>query len=158
MALAALKEMLQIKVRDRIEQDLGSTYSIHVGASASLLPDPEYRVFVDFGSDPARADELLEEVFGSIDWLAGGGDQEHLDKAKELLSGAREEQLRRNGFWLGQIEAVVERGEEFSVIAGFDQRLAALTLDQVVDAARRYLNRDRYVRVVLLPEEAPASE
>ena len=158
MALAALKEMLQIKVRDRIEQDLGSTYSIHVGASASLLPDPEYRVFVDFGSDPARADELLDEVFGSIDWLAGGGDQEHLDKAKELLSGAREEQLRRNGFWLGQIEAVVERGEEFSVIGGFDERLDALTLDQVVDAAQRYLGRSRYVRVVLLPEDAAASE
>ena len=157
LALAALKEMLQIKVRDRIEQDLGSTYSIYVGASASLLPDPEYLVFVDFGSDPARADELLEEVFGSIDWLAGGGDQEYLDKAKELLSGAREEQLRRNGFWLGQIEAVVERGEEFSAITGFDNRLAALTLDEVVGATQRYLGRDRYVRVVLLPEEADAS-
>ena len=158
MALVALKEMLQVKVRERIELDLGSTYSIHVGASASLLPDPEYRVFVDFGSDPARADELLEEVFGSIEWLVGGGDQEYLDKAKELIRGAREEQLRRNGFWLGQIEAVVERGEEFSVIPGFDDRLDALTLDQVVDAAARYLSRDRYVRVVLLPEGDAAEE
>ena len=158
MAMVALKEMLQVKVRERIEMELGSTYSIHVGASASLLPDPEYRVFVDFGSDPARADELLEEVFGSIDWLVGGGEQEYLDKAKELIRAAREEQLRRNGFWLGQIEAVVERGEDFSVVAGFDERLEALTLDQVVDAATRYLSRDRYVRVVLLPEESAAAE
>ncbi len=154
MALAALKEMLQAKVRERVEQELGSTYSIYVGASASLLPDPEYRVFVDFGSDPARADELLEEVFGAVDWLLGGGEQSYLDTAKELLSAAREEQQRENGFWLGQIEAVVERAEEFGVIPAFDQRLEALTLEQVVDAARRYLNRDRYVRVVLLPEAA----
>ena len=158
MAMVALKEMLQVKVRERIEMELGSTYSIHVGASASLLPDPEYRVFVDFGSDPARADELLEEVFGSIDWLVGGGEQEYLDKAKELIRAAREEQLRRNGFWLGQIEAVVERGEDFSVVAGFDERLDGLTLDQVVDAATRYLSRDRYVRVVLLPEESASAE
>ena len=158
MAMAALKEILQARVRERIEMELGSTYSIHVGASASLLPDPEYRVFVDFGSDPARADELLEEVFGSVDWLIGGGEQEYLDTAKELIRAAREEQLRRNGFWLGQIEAVVERGEEFSVIAGFDERLDALTLEQVVDAAARYLDRDRYVRVVLLPEEAAGAE
>ena len=158
MALVALKEMLQVKVRERIELDLGSTYSIHVGASASLLPDPEYRVFVDFGSDPARADELLDEVFGSVDWLVGGGEQEYLDTAKELISGAREEQLRRNGFWLGQIEAVVERGEDFSVIPAFDDRLEALTLNEVVDAAARYLNRDRYVRVVLLPEESATAE
>ena len=158
MALAALREMLQARVRERIEMELGSTYSIHVGASASLLPDPEYRVFVDFGSDPARADELLEEVFGSVDWLVGGGEQDYLDTAKELIRGAREERLRRNGFWLGQIEAVVERGEDFSVIPGFDERLDALTLEQVVDAATRYLNRDRYVRVVLLPEEAAGAE
>ena len=158
MALVALKEMLQVKVRERIELDLGSTYSIHVGASASLLPDPEYRVFVDFGSDPARADELLDEVFGSVDWLVGGGEQEYLDTAKELISGAREEQLRRNGFWLGQIEAVVERGENFSVIPAFDDRLEALTLNEVVDAAARYLSRDRYVRVVLLPEESATAE
>ena len=158
MALVALKEMLQAKVRERIELELGSTYSIHVGASASLLPDPEYRVFVDFGSDPARADELLEEVFAGVDWLVGGGEQEYLDTAKELIGSAREEQLRRNGFWLGQIEAVVERGEDFSVIPGFDDRLDALTLDQVVDAASRYLNRDRYVRVVLLPEDAATAE
>ncbi len=158
MALVALKEMLQAKVRERIELDLGSTYSIHVGASASLLPDPEYRVFVDFGSDPARADELLDEVFGSVDWLVGGGEQEYLDTAKELISGAREEQQRRNGFWLGQIEAVVERGEDFSVIPAFDDRLEALTLNEVVDAAARYLSRDRYVRVVLLPEESATAE
>ena len=158
MALVALKEMLQAKVRERIELDLGSTYSIHVGASASLLPDPEYRVFVDFGSDPARADELLDEVFGSVEWLVGGGEQEYLDTAKELISGAREEQQRRNGFWLGQIEAVVERGEDFSVIPAFDDRLEALTLNEVVDAAARYLSRDRYVRVVLLPEESATAE
>ena len=158
MALAALKEILQIKVRDRIEMELGSTYSIHVGASASLLPDPEYRVFVDFGSDPARADELTEEVFGSVEWLAGGAEQEYLDKAKELIRSAREEQLRRNGFWLGQIEAVAKRGEDFSVIPGFEERLDSVTLEQVVDVATRYLSRDRYVRVVLLPEEAAESE
>ena len=66
--------------------------------------------------------------------------------------------MRRNGFWLGQIEAVVERGEDFSVVAGFDERLDGLTLDQVVDAATRYLSRDRYVRVVLLPEESASAE
>ena len=97
-------------------------------------------------------------MFAGVDWLVGGGEQEYLDTAKELIGAAREEQLRRNGFWLGQIEAVVERGEDFGVIPGFDDRLAALTLDQVVDAATRYLDRDRYVRVVLLPEDAATAE
>ena len=64
--------------------------------------------------------------------------------------------MRRNNFWLAQIKRVVERGEEFSVIPGFEQRLDALTLEQVTQAAQRYLRRDRYLRVVLLPEAAAA--
>ena len=152
LTLLVLSEMLQIRLRERVREELGGTYSIGVWASANLLPDPEYRVSVGFGSDPERADELLGEVFSGIDWLSAGGEQSYLDKAKELLLTIREEQLRRNGFWLAQIESVVERGEQFNAITGFDQRLEALTLEQVAAAAQRYLDRDRYVRVVLLPE------
>ena len=72
---------------------------------------------------------------------------------KELLSTPREEQLRDNGFWLNQIRAAMQRGKPFEEIFGFDEWLEALTLEQVADAARRYLTEDRYVKVVLLPEE-----
>ncbi len=50
----------------RVREELGGTYSIRVRAANSrFLPDPEYQVSVVFGSDPSRAEELLEEV----DWL-----------------------------------------------------------------------------------------
>ena len=156
MALAALSEMFQIRVRERVEEEMGSTYSISVGAAAYRLPDPEYRLYVYFGSDPERTDELLEEVFATADWVIDGSEQSYLDKAKELLRATREEQLRKNSFWLAQIKRVVERGEEYGVIPRFEQRLEALTLEQVTAAAQRYLRRDRYVRVVLLPEAAAA--
>ena len=151
LVLQALGEMLQIRLRERVREELGSTYSIGVRASGSALPDPEYQVSLAFSSDPARADELLEEVLVGVDWIRGGGEQSYLDKAQELLRSAREERLRENRFWLGQIEDVVERGEPFDAIVGYDERLDALTLEQVTEAALRYLSRDRYVRVVLLP-------
>ena len=47
----------------------------------------------------------------------------------------------------------MQRGKPFEEIIGFDEWLEALTLEQVVDAAGRYLTEDRYVKVVLLPEE-----
>jgi zinc protease len=157
MALAALSEIFQIRVRERVEEDMGSTYSISVGAAAYLLPDPEYRLYVYFGSDPERTEELLEEVFATADWVVDGVDRSYLDRAKELLRATREEQLRRNNFWLAQIKRVVERGEEFRVTPEFEQRVDALTLEQITAAAQRYLRRDRYVRVVLRPEAAAAN-
>ncbi len=146
-------EMLQIRLRERLREELGGTYSVNVGAGLGSLPDHEYQVFVIFGSDPDRVEELGAEVAAEIEWLRAGGEQRYLDTAKELLRSSREEQLRENGFWLGQIQAAIQRGEAFSEINGFDARLDALTLEEVAAAARRYLLDDQHVRVVLFPEE-----
>ena len=153
LALRAMGEILQIRLRERVREQLGGTYSIGVNTRARILPDQEYQVSIIFGSDPARAEELFNEVFLELDWLREGGEQKYLDTVKELLSTPREEQLRDNGFWLGQIRSIVQRDDAFEEIHRFDERLEALTLEEVVAAAQRYLTEDIYTKVVLLPEE-----
>ena len=119
-------------------------------APVSLTPSTWSLSF--FGSDPARTEELFGEVLDEVEWLQAGGEQEYLDKVKEQLRTLREEDLRENGFWLNQIRAAAQRGEPFAEIVSFDERLDALTLEQVAAAAQLYLTGDRYVRVVLFPE------
>ena len=153
LTLTAAAEMLTIRLRERLREELGGTYSVGANARSTLLPAPEYRISIGFGSDPARAEELLAEVFEELAWLRDGGEQEYLDTVKELLRTPREERLRENGFWLGQIQNAVQRGQDFAGTIDFEDRLDALTLEEVAEAARRYLTEDRYVRVVLLPEE-----
>ena len=147
-------EILGIRLRERVREALGGTYSIGVNTSGTEpLPDPEYQVYVLFGSDPERIEELLDEVFDQIDWLQTGGEQRYLDTAKELLRTSRQEQLRENEFWLEEIRTTARRGESFDDIVAFDDWLDALTLEQVAAAAERYLTDDRYLRIVLLPRE-----
>ena len=152
LTLVLLGDILEIRLRESIREELGGTYSYGAGGGGQAQPDPEYEVWVAFDSDPERAGELLDAVFAEVEWLQAGGEQSYLDTAKELLRSGREEQVRTNHFWLNQIRAVVETGEEFSVINRFEQRLDAVTLDDVAAAARRYLRADRYARVILLPE------
>ena len=153
LTLRVAGEMLGIRLRERVREELGGTYSISVNASGSSLPDPEYLVSIIFGSDPSRAEELFGEVIEEVNWLHAGGEEEYLDTAKELLRTSRQEQLRENGFWLSQIQSAAQRGELFTEIVSFDEWLEALTMEQVAAAAQRYFTDDRYVRVVLLPEE-----
>ncbi|MCY4108786.1 MAG: insulinase family protein, partial [Chloroflexi bacterium] len=153
LRLTVVAEMLQIRMRERLREALGGTYSVGVISRARSQPDPEYLLYVIFGSDPDRVDELFEAVWEELAWLRDGGEQDYLDTVKELLRTPREEQLRENSFWVNQIEATVQRGETFTEVGGFEDRLDALTLEEVAAAARRYVTDDRYVRVVLLPEE-----
>ena len=153
LTLRVLGEMLQMRLRESIREDLGGTYSYGAIGRSQALPDHEYDVRIAFDSDPARADELLAAVLTEVAWLQAGGEQRYLANVKELLRSDREERERTNRFWLDQIRGVVETGEPFAVIGGFEQRLDSVTLEQVAAAARRYLLPDRYVRLVLLPEE-----
>ena len=144
-------EMLGIRLRERVREQLGGTYFIGVNAGSSTLPDTEYLTSVVFGSDPSRVEELFEEVMGEVDWLREGGEQRYLDTVKEQLRTSRQEQLRENGFWLGQIRAAVQRGESFTEIVGFDERLEALTLEDVAAAAARYFTPESYVAGCAVP-------
>ena len=158
LALTVAGEVLGIRLRERVREQLGGTYGVFVNARASRLPDQEYLASIIFGSDPTRTEELFGEVLDEVNWLQEGGEQEYLDTVKEQLRTSREEQLRQNGFWLSQIQTAAQNGESFADRVSFDERLNALTLEQVVAAAQLYFTPDRYVRVVLLPEEEAAAD
>ena len=158
MALHVASEMLATRLRERVREQLGGAYSISASGGAVLLPDQEYRLQIVFGSDPARVDELLAEVAVELDWLRAGGEQRYLDTVKEQMRTSREEQLRDNGFWLGQLRSLLERDFPLSSVNEFETTLEGITLDDIAEVAQRYLPVDRYVRVVLLPEEEEPSE
>ena len=153
LKLNAAGEMLGIRLRERVREQLGGTYSIGVNARGLSLPDAEYLVSIIFGSDPSRTEELFGEVLEEVVWLRAGGEQEYLDKVKELMRTSREEQLRENEFWLDQISDAVKRDESLTGIVAFDDLLNDVTLEDVAAVAQRYFTVDRYVRVVLLPED-----
>ena len=149
--LTALASLLEIRLREELREELGGTYSVSVGASASRVPRDEYRVTIGFGSDPARADTLVRAVFAQLDTLQAVGPRPaDLAKVKETLIRSRETNLRQNGWWLGQLLGAVRDGDPPA--PPLEPLLAALTVESLRSAAQRYLDRKTYVRVTLLPE------
>ena len=153
LTLQVSAEMLQIRLRERLREALGGTYFVSVYANLQSLPDHEYRISIYYGSDPERVDELFSAVIEEVNWLRHGGEQASLDTVKELLRTPREQQLRDNNFWRDRIRSIAQQDGEFNAINRFEEWLDAITLDQVVAAAQQYMTPDRYIRVVLLPEE-----
>ncbi len=152
--LSALSNVLELRLREELREELGGTYSVGVSASATRVPRDEYRVSISFGSAPGRADTLVWAVFAQIDTLQASGPRPaDLAKVKETLIRSRETNLRQNGWWLGQLLASVRDGDPPA--APLEPVLAALTVDSLRAAAKAYLDRTRFVRVTLLPEGKP---
>ena len=149
--LSAMANVLELRLREELREELGGTYSVGVSASATRVPRDEYRITISFGSDPARADSLVRAVFAQIDSLQSSGpNAANLAKVKETLIRSRETNLRENGWWLGQLLQSVRDGDPPA--PPLEPVLAALTAESLRAAARTYLDRSRYVRVTLLPE------
>jgi zinc protease len=151
VVLNALASVLELRLREELREELGGTYSVGVSASISRIPREDYRVTVNFGSDPERADSLVRVVFAEVDSLKAHGPRPaDLAKVKETLIRSRETNLRENGWWLGQLLQSVR--DSIPAAAPLEPLLAQLTVASLQDAARNFLDRGRYVRVTLLPE------
>jgi zinc protease len=150
----AMLEILQIKLRERIREELGGTYSIGVSRSFTRLPQERFRIKISFGSDPARTDSLKSEIFSQIDSLRiYPVDSNYLDKVKTIIKRGHETNLKENSYWLNALEMRLMYQEDPRSILEIDDIIAKITLNDIQNASKMYLNTQNYVRVVLYPEK-----
>ena len=155
-AMRSLGELLEMKLLDNLREALGGTYSVQAGGQLSKYPRPEYQFTVSFGSSPDKADLLWQTVQAVIDTVKrDGASAAELQKVREQQLRTQEVSLKENSYWVGNIAARLENGEDPKGLATYTRDyIEKLTSEQIRDAARRYLDLSRYARFVLLPERA----
>ncbi len=153
-AMRALTELVQIKLNETLREQLGGTYSPNVGGGCSRVPRQEYMIQVQFGSSPENVEKLTKSVFAVIDTLkTKGPSQSDVDKVREQLLRSREVDVKQNSYWLGNIGARDQAGEDIAGLgAPYDEMIKKLTPSQIQAAAKQYFDVGNYARFVLLPE------
>ena len=100
--LRSLADVLDIKLREQLREELGGTYGVSVSAAPTKVPREEYTFTISFGSAPDRVGQLVTAIFTQIDSLA--------------KFGAGESRIRNEVDWSGGthrgIARSVERGED----------------------------------------------
>ncbi len=157
--LSALAELLNIKLREALRENLGGTYGVSVNPGATRDPRPSYRFTIGFGSAPERLEALTAAALAQIDSVKRfGTTAEYLTKVKEAAFRARETAIKQNGYWLSQISTFDQSGWPLAEIPNGEKLISALTVEDLQRAAVKYLRTDNYVRVSLYPENFPAAE
>ena len=153
-ALASLAEVLRMRFRDVLREELGATYDVSVGQSSERDPHPEYQFSIDFGSAPERVDTLRAAVFREIERLKRDGPTaDEIEKVREIQRRGEETEIKQNNFWLNALASSARFGSDPRLILRRSELRASLTPTLVRDIARKYLTERRYVQVRLLPEQ-----
>ena len=93
-------------------------------------------------------------IFEQIDSLKTVGTTDlYVDKVKEMRKRQRETDLKENSFWVGSLESLDFNGTDPRLLIQYPALVDSLTGEAVQQAAQKYFNMERYVRVVLYPEE-----
>lgn len=152
--LSALVDVMQIRLRDRLREQLGGTYSVSVGASPTPYPRQRYAVSVGFGSAPDRVNELTRAAFAEIDSLRKyGPTSADVEKVKEIELRERESAMRQNASWLSLLSSYLQNGWSPRGILDYEDDVKKLEASDIRDAARKYLDEKNYVSVSLYPAE-----
>ena len=144
-----------MRLNETLREKLGGTYSPSVGGvGCSRTPRQEYTIEVQFNSSPDNVELLTKSVFALIDSLKSNPpSQADVDKVKEQILRTREVETRQNAYWLGNIIARDEAGEDLGGLTSqYDEMVKQLTAAQLQQAAKQYFNTSNYAKFVLLPE------
>jgi len=153
VGMRVMAQALEIRLRERMREDLGGTYGVGVTGGYEQIPEESYTVTVAFGSDPLRSEELRGVVFEELRKLqVEGPSQEDVDKVVEGERRARETNVRLNPYWAAQLIGAKASGQDPRFLLD-TTTIDAVTMESIQEDAQRYLNEDRVVIVTLLPAE-----
>jgi zinc protease len=154
VAIRAMAEVLQNRLLEAIREELGGTYSISASPGYQKIPNPEYSITIEFGSNPQRTEELIKRVFEEIEkFKANGPTEKQVSDEKETLLREFETNIKLNNYLLREINARYQSGEDISGlwnIPDYYRKLDAATIQQ---AAKTYLDTRNFVKVTLFPEK-----
>ena len=153
-AFRAMVEAFQIRLTESLREKLGGTYSPNVGGGCSRSPRQEYNITVNFESSPENVETLSQAVLALVDSLkTHGPTQADVDRVKAEITRTREVELKQNQWWINNMMGRDQAGEDIGgLLAPYDEMVRNLTIAQVREAARRYLDTSNYARFLLLPE------
>ena len=156
LRLALLTEVLNIRLIDELREKLKLIYGGGMGGGISKLPYENYSVGLNLPCAPQNVDLVITAAFAEIQKVKDvGPDPADLDKVKENARLNNRRALRENGHWLGSLQAADFYGQDPANILRFEQRVNAVTVADLKLAARKYLNFENYLQVVLYPQGHP---
>ena len=154
VSMRAMAEILQRRLLETIREDLGGTYGINASPGYERFPNQTYSITIQFGSSPTRTDELIKRVFQEIEAFKTNGptDQQVADERETLLRDF-ENNSKLNGYILNELSGRYANGEDPAVLWSIPDYYKKIDKAMIQEAARTYLNTNRYVEVMLFPEK-----
>lgn len=152
--MAALKEVLQIRIMERLREAESGVYSPQVTIIGTKYPKAVYQCQITFGCAPENVDKLICSALDEIKRLKNDGpSQIDVDKWKAEFRRTLETQRQTNIYWLSKVSTYLQNDLSLTSSDFNNAIVDKITPQTVREAANLYFNDKNYIRLTLLPEQ-----
>ncbi|WP_162925155.1 M16 family metallopeptidase [Aurantiacibacter odishensis] len=153
LQLEMLERVLQLEVTDVLREELGQTYSPGVDADQSRTYEGYGTFDISAQVDTGQVDAARDAMLSAVETLrAAPVDEDMLLRARQPLLEAYSNALDTNNGWMNLVDRAQTESERIERFLAGEERLRAVTPEDVLAAAQRYLDPAQRVEIRVLPE------
>jgi zinc protease len=159
LKLAALIEAINIKIIEKLREEMSGIYGGGLSGAIQKRPYVHYTVSANIPCGPENVAKLTDSLMTIIKTIQEKGvEQKDLDKVKETWKKQYHVGLQSNDFWLNSLSLGWINRENPENILNYEEKVNALTVKDLQEAAQQFLPLDKAVKAVLYPENVKIPE
>ena len=150
--MSMTSQILDLVYTEKVREDEGGTYGVYVGGNLNKYPKETAYLQIIFDTAPEKKDKLMKIIFAEAENLAKEGPSEaNLNKVKEYMLKKHKENLKENGYWLGNIDEYVFTG--VNMMKDYETLVNSITAKEIQKFANDLFKQKNEVEVSMVSPE-----
>lgn len=149
--LETLADMLSVRLRELLREDLGTSSAVNIWTSKSRYPTGKYSLSLSFVCPPEKAEQLANLVLQEIEWMTFFVDDEYVEIMRDSQIRKHETDLRSNDFWLDNIYDSYYHRMPLADFLDLETKQESLTAADLEQAAFDFFDFSRFIKLILYP-------
>jgi zinc protease len=151
----AISEILNIRIIENLREKIQGIYGGRMQLEFEKIPYSNYAFILQLPCGPEKVDTLLFAANAEIKSLIDNGpSKENLEKVKQQWKEEYKVNVKENGTWLSELQAVWFPGNNPDYFINYEKYINALTPKDIQDAAKLMLSTQNVVTGILWPEKS----
>ena len=146
LTVSMLDQVMDMMYTESVREDEGGAYGVPVRGGLSRYPQEEASMQIQLPTAPEKRAKMTEIVYQGVEKMVNEGPKaEDLQKVKEYMLRAHEEDLKKNGYWMGEMMNYVLYGEDNDAI--YVDTLNSITAADIQEVARQIFRSGNRIEV-----------
>ena len=159
LQLAALLEVLNIKIVEKLREEMSGMYGGGMNGTVLRRPYEHYSINATIPCGPENVDKLTTALLDIIKNAQEKGiEQKDLDKVRETWKKQYHVNLQDNDYLLLNLTNAFINKDNPEDILDYEQKINSITVEDLQKAAKKFLTLNNMVKSVMYPENSNVKE